>query len=125
MKKINLIVWLLLSLLMLTSLCACKGAGDGDSVPVDHKIRAAVMSRADFEYYGASIGGNELKSSTATISNIKKVSDTEYKVSGKIIMTDVYGTKWSNNFDCEVTTSNGEKWVAGSFNYTSGKWNKH
>ncbi len=46
-------------------------------------------------------------------------------VSGKMVMTDVYGTEWSNNFDCNVVSDGtGEKWTAGSFKYTGDKWTK-
>ena len=127
MKKIRSIVCLFLALLMLGSLFAC-GSNDssgGKSESVEDKVRNAVTFRATSEYYGSSIGGNELKSSSATISTVKKVSDTEYKVSGKMVMTDIYGTQWSNNFDCKVTTSDGEKWSAKSFEYTSDNWSKN
>ena len=127
MKKIRSIVCLFLALLMLGSLCAC-GSNDSSgskSESVEDKVRSAVTSRASLEYYGSSISGNELKSSSATISTVKKVSGTEYKVSGKMVMIDIYGTKWSNNFDCKVTTSDGENWSAKSFEYTSNNWSKN
>ena len=127
MKKIRSIVCLFLALLMLGSLCACGSnySFGSKSESVEDKVRSAVTSRAISEYRWRSIGGNELKSSSATISTVKKVSDTEYKVSGKMVMIDIYGTKWSKNFYCKVTTSHGEKWSAKSFEYTSNKWSKN
>jgi hypothetical protein len=127
MKKIRSIVCLFLALLMLGSLCAC-GSNDSSgskSESVEDKVRRAVTTSAWLEHNWFSIGGNELKSSSATISTVKKVTETEYKVSGKMSMIDIYGTKWSNNFDCKVTTSDGEEWSAKSFEYTSNNWSKN
>ena len=125
MKKMKYIVCWLLVFVTMGTLCACSGDAMGESESAEDKVRNAVHTRAVIAYYGSSIGGNELKSSSATITNIKKVSDTEYRVSGKMVMTDVYGTRWSNYFDCEVTTSDGEKWRAGSFEYTGSKWTRN
>ena len=124
MKKFKIIVCWALIIVTLGTLCACGNASEKKAESVEDKVRSAVTSRGMLEYYGSTIGGNELKSSQATITNVKKISDTEYRVSGKIVMTDVYGTKWNNTFDCEVTTSDGEKWRAGSFDYTSKSWTK-
>lgn len=127
MKKIRSIVCLFLALLILGSLCAC-GSNDssgGKSESVEDKVCSAVESSAMIQYNSYLIGKNELKSSSATISTVKKISDTEYKVSGKMVMTDIYGTIWNNNFDCKVTTSDGEKWSAESFEYTNEIWLKN
>lgn len=126
MKKIKSIVCLVLVFLILGSLCACGDVGDSkdEGESVEGKIRNAVTSKASLEFFGSAIGGNELKSSKATVSTVRKVNETEYKVSGKMVMIDVYGTEWSNNFDCEVTLSAGEVKV-GSFEYTGSKWNKN
>ncbi len=126
MKTLKRIFCIMMVILTIGSLCACgtkSGTGDsGKKTPEDY-VRAEVESRGRFEYFGSSIGGNEIKSSRATITNVKKVTDGKYVVSGKIVMTDIYGTNWNNTFDCEVTGS-GEKWNAGSFEYTSKNWSK-
>ena len=128
MKKFKYVICWLLIIVTLGTLCACIGDNDNSSSnkgeSVESKVRSAVTSKGMIEYYGSSIGGNELKSSDATVSTVKKVSEKEYRVSGKMVMTDVYGTKWSNNFDCKVTSSNGEDWRAGSFEYTGTNWTK-
>ena len=125
MKNWKLIICLLLVFATLGTLCACGGNSETKPESVEDKVRDAVTYKARLEYFGSAIGGNDLKSSSATISTVKKVSDTEYKVSGKMVMTDVYGTRWSNNFDCKVTTSNGDSWSARSFEYTGSKWTKN
>ena len=125
MKTLKKILCLLLAICMICSLCAC-GGGNADEpkekTPED-EVRSAVRARGATAYFGSSIGGNELKSSNATISTVKKVSDTEYRVSGKIVMTDVYGTEWNNTFDCTVTKS-GDSWYADSLDYTNSSWSK-
>lgn len=126
MKLLRRTLCLILVLLTVGSLCACgstsTGHGSTSKTP-EQEVRSAVESRGMFEYFGSSIGGNELKSSRATVTNVKKVSDTKYIVSGQIVMTDIYGTNWNNNFDCEVKNSGGS-WTASSFEYTSKNWTK-
>ena len=119
MKKLKSVVCLFLALLMLGSLCAC-----GNSGSTEDRVRSVVEIHATREYLGSSIGGNDLASSRATISNVRKVSDLKYIVSGKMVMTDIYGTKWSNNFDCTVTSSDGETWST-NFRYTSNTWSRN
>lgn len=90
-------------------------------------VRSAVEERSYIAFFGKAIGGNELKSSGAQITNIKKISVREYKVSGTMVMTDIYGKNWRNNFDCSVTRKEkaeaGENpWVANSFEYKSDNW---
>ena len=133
MKLFRRILCMLLVLFTVGILCACgssstgtgstsTGTGSKSKTP-EEEVRSAVESRGMFAYFGSSIGGNELKSSYTTITNVKKVSDTQYIVSGKIVMTDIYGTNWNNTFDCTVRKS-GESWSAGSFEYTSKNWTK-
>ena len=50
-----------------------------------------------------------------------EVSDEEYRVSGAMTMIDVYGTRWSNSFDCKVKKS-GDSWSAGMFSYAFTEW---
>ena len=126
MKTIKKILCLMLAVLAVCSLCACGSGSNSSSTKEktpEQQVRSAVESRGMLQYYGSTIGGNELKSSRATITNVKKVSDTEYLVSGKIVMTDIYGTNWNNTFDCKVKKS-GDSWSAGSFEYTSKNWTK-
>ena len=128
MKKMKYVICWLLVIVALGTLCSCsKNAGnESQTQSVEEKVREAVEAQGILEFYGKSIGGKELKSSSATISTVKKISDTEYKVSGSMIMTDVYGTNWSNNFDCTVKSSdNGNTWDARSFKYTGDNWNKN
>ena len=124
MKTLKIIVCWILIIVTLGTLCACGGAKEKEE-SVEDKVRSAVRTRGMVEYIGSSIGGNELKSSSATITNLKKISDTEYRVSGKIVMTDIYGTKWNNTFDCNVyLRTDGESWSASSFEFTSKSWTK-
>ena len=123
------IVAIILVLCVALSLFACGKSKGGSDISAENstedQVRSAVESKGMMMYYGSTIGGNELKSSKVTITNVKEVSETEYLVSGKIVMTDVYGTNWNNTFDCEVTYSDiRESWSAGSFDYTSKNWTK-
>lgn len=127
MKIFKKILCLLLAVLAVCSLCACGSGSNSSSTKEktpEQKVRSAVESRGMLEYFGSTIGGNELKRSSATITNVKQVSDTEYRVSGKIVMTDIYGTDWNNTFDCKVTQKSDGSWSAGSFEYTSKNWTK-
>ena len=127
MKTFKKILCLMLAVLAVCSLCACGSGSNSSSTKEktpEEQVRSAVTSRGAFEYYGSTIGGNELKRSSVTITNLKQVSDTEYRVSGKIVMTDVYGTNWNNTYDCKVTQKSDGSWSAGSFEYTSENWTK-
>ena len=127
MKTIKKILCLMLAVLAVCSLCACgsgsKSSSTTEKTP-EQQVRSAVESRGMLQYIGSTIGGNELKSSRVTITNVKKVSDTEYRVSGKIVMSDIYGTNWNNTFDCKVTQKSDGGWSTGSFEYTSKNWTK-
>lgn len=127
MKTIKKILCSMLAVLTVCSLCAC-GIGSNSSSTKEEtpeqQVRSAVETRGRLVYFGTTIGGNETKSSSATITNVKQVSDTEYRVSGKIVMTDIYGTNWNNTFDCKVTQKSDGGWSAGSFEYTSKNWTK-
>ena len=122
------IVAIALILCVAFSLFACGNSVNSNKTSeqtTEDKVRSAVESKGILAHYGTTIGGNELSSSKVTITNVKKVSETKYRVSGKIVMTDVYGTGWNNTFDCEVTYSDiKESWRAGSFDYKNKNWTK-
>ena len=124
-KRVFCIVAVVLTIF---SLCACGTSESGSSSNVEmtpeQQVSEVVKNRAMFNYMGSTIGDNELKSSSATITNVKEISDTEYLVSGRITMIDVYGTNWNNTFDCSVTKNINDEWVAGSFEYTNDNWSK-
>ena len=113
-----------------TTAVACKNnTGDDTSqtqeLTDEEKVRNAVITKAIFQYFGRTIGGNEIKDSSATITNLLWLDKNTCKVSGVMKMKDVYGTIWKNNYDCVVTTSDdGEHWKAGSFEYKSNYWSK-
>ena len=125
MKAIKKILCLMLAVLTVCSLCACGSGSSGshEETP-EQKVRAAVEARGRLEYIGSTIGGKELKSSRVIITNVKRVTDGIYVVSGKIIMTDIYGTEWNNTFDCDVNRKPGDTWEAYEFEYTSKNWTK-
>lgn len=127
MKTIKKILCLTLAVLTVCSLCACgsgSNSSDTEEKTPEQQVRSAVETRGLIEYFGTTIGGNEIKRSKATITNVEQVSDTEYRVSGKMVMTDIYGTSWNNTFDCKVTQKSDGGWSAGSFEYTSTSWIK-
>ena len=123
MRKIKKILCSVLAVVTMLSLCACGSSTSGTSKTTEDQVREAVESRGRVVHIGSKIGDNELNSSNVNITNVKKISDTEYLVSGKIVMTDVYGTAWNNTFDCEVTKE-GDEWSAGSFEYTNSSWRR-
>ena len=93
--------------------CACGSSGSSTTVEEkspEELVRTAVESRGRVEYIGSKIGDKDLKSSHAVITNIASVSDTEYRVSGRMILTDVYGDDWENTFDCTVTQDSSGNW---------------
>lgn len=127
MKIAKKILCLMLAVLTVCSLCACGGGGSTSSAneeTPEEQVRSAVETRGYIAYFGVTIGGNEIKRSQARITNVEQISETEYRVSGKMVMTDIYATNWSNNFDCKVTQKSDGSWSAGSFNYTSKNWTK-
>lgn len=125
---------LVLAILIACALCACGGGNAGNSNTTttattgekspEELVREAVRSKGYFAYFGMSIGGNELTRSSMTITNVRKISDYEYLVSGRMVMTDVYGTKWYNTFDCTVEKNYSGSWSAGSIEYTSTMWTR-
>ena len=134
MKKTVKILALFLAIISITALvCACGNSSTGNSNTSQSKatesevdaVETKVKTKGLFEYYGTSIGGNEIKSSEVTITNTKRISSNEYLVNGTMTMIDVYGTRWKNTFDCTVTRSTGStSWSAGTFEYRSKSWSK-
>ena len=127
MKLCTRVLCLLLVILTVGSLCACSGGnGNSSQTPAqtpEQEVRSCVEHRGRVAYMLRTIGGNELISSQATVTNVKKISDTKYEVSGRIVMTDVYGTQWSNTFDCEVNKYT-DSWSCSSFDFTNSNWQK-
>ena len=64
--------WLLICI-TLASLCACANGKKPAQASEDDKVRSAVESMGRIEYFGSSIGGNDLKSSVANIITVRKV----------------------------------------------------
>lgn len=128
MKKFVKIIVLFLAVISIGSfLCACgTGAGKSNEKSEIEAVRSAVEAKGMFAYMGSTIGGNDLKSSEVTITNTQQDGPNKYIVNGKIVMIDIYGTRWSNTFDCEVTRydSNSE-WSAGKLEYRSNSWNRN
>ena len=124
MKLFKKTLCLILALVTICSLCACGGSKTTEKTP-EELVRAEVESKGYIAYVGYTIGGNELKSSRAAVTNIQRVSDTEYIVNGKVTMNDVYGTAWTNTFDCEVEQDSDGDWSASKFEYTDDSWSKN
>ena len=130
MKKFLTIIFTVFMLFSIgTMAVACKNTSDDTSqtqeLTNEEKVRKAVTSRAISEGLFTTINGNEIKSSSATITNLFWSDENTCKVSGVITMRDIYGTIWKNNYDCVVTTSDdGETWKAESFEYKSKYWSK-
>ena len=132
MKKVlSVILTIFMMFSIGTMVAGCTSAENSTSQTQEltdsEKVRNAVKGKALMQYMFYSIGDNKLKSSDATITNLDWNSDkTICTVSGKMKMIDVYGTHWTNNFDCIVTYSEStDKWTAGSFNYKSQSWSKN
>lgn len=100
------------------------------------KARQAVFKKAENWYWSHTIGGKDLNSSWAQITNMKREWDsnyntTAYVASGIFTATDIYGTKYTNTFDCTVkrvklqsgSFSRDDKWEAGDFKFKSTYWN--
>ena len=124
MKKI---ICILTIVLIILSLVACDEGTDGSQASSPEElIKEAVLQKAAGEYKLITLGEKELKSSYAVVTTIQKISDFEYRVSGRISMVDVYATEWKNTFDCTVhLTSIGTWRVSGEgFKYTNQMWEK-
>ena len=122
MKIIKMALCLILAILTVCSLCACS-----KPQPIEERIESAVLMRGAQESVGVTIGGIEIRNSTTTVTNIKKISETEYFVNGRITMYDIYGDSWSNTFDCTVRqeeTPSGKIWKSDPFEYTNTNWSK-
>lgn len=110
-----------------TIVTSCKDKNDvkqEQTMTPEEKIRSAVRQRG-YYYRMMTIGGNSMKSTVAEITYVGYIGKTSCTVSGVLRATDVYGTVWRNNFDCEVTTSdNWETCKAGSFTFKSEYWSR-
>ena len=127
-------VCLILAILLLLSVCACSRFTDGgdedgtvgetekDKVYDAIEIRRMITEATDKKY--TTIGGNSIKRVSIDITNLERVSAKEYIANGTITKTDVYGTKWTNRFDCTITKHEGDEWSAGSFEYKDDHWTK-
>ncbi len=122
MKTAKKLLCLFLAILSMCTFFACGNEDDGELSDYE-KITWAVEMKAAREYFGRSIGGNDLVKSSARITHREKLSDTEYRISGVVTMSDAYGTSWTNSFDCIVTYED-DHWDAGTFEYTSTTWRK-
>ena len=126
MKKI-LLVFLILTMSLSLISCGKSEGGKNEETSAESeqtKVEKAVESRGLFEYYGSTIGDNELKSSSFEVSTLSKVSSTEYRAYGQAKMTDVYGNVWTNTFSCEVEKNSSGEWSVSNIEYTSKNWTK-
>jgi len=131
MKKI---LTLILTLCICLGMSACNTVvSNSNNFPREkserEKIEEAIENRrlADEildRKFGSKIGDYEINSHSISITNMEKLSNTEYIVNGRVTLTDIYGTKYSNTFDCKVTSSDGENWHAGDFRYKNDYWTK-
>ena len=122
MKRIAAIFFVLCTVLFL---CACDSSSGFAPKSEEELVRESVEIRGGLEYIGTSIGGNKMSSSSASINTVRKVSDTEYYVAGKLTMSDDYGNKWTNNFDCSVVyDSDSDTWDVESFDTPTSGWSK-
>ena len=100
------------------------------------KARKAVFEKAEQWCWSHTIGGKDLNSSFAQITNMRAVRNSNYYTigyvaSGVFTATDIYGTKYTNTFDCTVervqlqsgSFSRDDKWEAGDFEFKSTYWN--
>ena len=118
------IISFVLALTMILTLCACGSPASSEENPQETTSETAERTEEEIVtdkvnvicsiwYWGSTIGGNELKSSSGTITSLEKKSDTEYIAHGILKVTDVYGTVYTNTFDCSVTSSDGgETWTS-------------
>lgn len=116
------VVCLFIAFLFIFSLVSCENS---EVKTTEDKVRECVINRGAMEWLGLKIGGNEIRTSSATITNVRKVSEKEYIVNGKMQMTDIYGNVWTNTFDCTVESIDGENWILpDGFSYKSVNWVK-
>lgn len=97
---------------------------------IEKIIENEVKSNAQFyylrlNYLGWNKGGVALMESEAEIDEIKKLSETQYKVSGTMIVTDLKSAKWINSFSCDVTYNAEEEKCGDIGNYSvKGSWER-
>ncbi len=72
----------------------------------------------------ANIGGEDFVKSDIKIDNRKQINDECYEVSGRVTWTDEHGTKWINEFECEVKQYSSKKWEATNFRYLNDSWTR-
>ena len=124
LKKIAI---LLLALMMLGSIMvSCgdnvksnqKAKENTTTESEEEKIKEVVARAALYEYYNYG-----KKSSYAKITTVVKVSDTYYKVSGRMTIIDKYDHYYTNDFDCSVNKNTySDEWeIKGGFKYND-KW---
>jgi len=122
---------LLMVVIIIFGMAACSSKEEKETIDIESKIIERVKAYAYLEGYYGSIGGNEIKTTNAEVTDISQISDTEYLVRGRITMIDVYGTQWSNLFDinmtAEIVDNEGQEEVeisGGDFIYKSESWTK-
>ena len=121
----------ILALTMTLTLCACGSPASSEentqetTPETTEKTEEEIVTEkvnviCSIWYVGSTIGGNELKSSSGTITSLEKESDTEYIAHGILKVTDVYGTVYTNTIDCSVTSSDGgETWKSRALDFKS------
>lgn len=91
----------------------------------DENIRLVVERKGGLNYLGSTLGGIQLQASEAHVTSIREEHQFKKNVSGSITMTDIYGVKWKNSFDCTVSSTDyGKTWSCSDFTYLNSGWVK-
>lgn len=129
MKKfLSIILTIFMMFSIGTTATACNKSSTSTSSTKEEtneqKVRKAVNREA--MYYGGTMNGDVVRYSSVSITYLRFASDgLSCSVGGKITVKDSYDTRYSNTFDCKVTTSDdGETWKVSSFEVKRYGWSK-
>ncbi len=116
----------LLAICILFCLVACTDNSINSTKSLEDRIEEKVegMATSWCEFY--TVGGKDLKSSYCSVTNIEKVSDEKYVASGTFTAVDIYGARWTNSFDIDVSYNQFTDEISVTFNqfrFVNKSWN--
>lgn len=91
------VIALLLVLVLCVGLCACSNSGTTKNSKED-KVVSSVKSRIMVE---VKLNYDTTGAPTIT-TNVKKISENTYEVTGKVTVKDKYGDSYTGKYDAEV-----------------------
>ena len=98
-KTIKSIILILISAILICSVCACGSSKSEKEDSVEDKVASAAKSRINTYI----VLKYEIQGSPTITAYVDEIADNTYEVTGKVTVQDKYGDKYTGKYDAEVT----------------------